>query len=186
MTADLVVRNIGAVVTPIGPAPRLRNDLGALLEIPRAALAVRGGRLSYVGPESELPPGAVAAGAPVLDAEGALALPGFVDAHTHLAYAGDRDAEIRQRLAGATYSEIAAAGGGIVRSVAATRSASAEALQSLLRARLDEMILCGTTTAEIKSGYGLETAAEIRSLEAIRRVAATHPVGIISSTTVST
>src|SRR4051812_28221051 len=151
MTADLVVRNIGAIVTPIGPAPRLGADLGRLREIPRGALSVRQGRLSYVGPEADLPPEEAAAGAPVLDAEGALVVPGFVDAHTHLAYAGDRDGEIRQRLAGATYAEIAAAGGGIVRSVAATRAASAETLESLLRSRLDEMLLCGTTAAEVKS-----------------------------------
>jgi imidazolonepropionase len=179
MTADLVVRNIGAIVTPLGPAPRLGADLGTLREIPRAALAVRGGRLSYVGPEADLPADAAPAGAAVLDAEGALVVPGFVDAHTHLAYAGDRDGEIRQRLAGATYTEIAAAGGGIVRSVSATRAASAGTLESLLRARLDEMLLCGTTAAEVKSGYGLETAAEIRSLEAIRAAGATHPVTVV-------
>src|SRR6185436_19358002 len=98
-------------------------------------------------------------------AEGGAVLPGFVDAHTHLAFAGDREDEIRRRLAGATYAEIAAAGGGIVRSVAATRAASVEELARAIGGRLDEMLLQGTTTAEVKSGYGLETAAELRSLE---------------------
>lgn len=179
MSSDIVVRNIGALVTPIGPAPRLRADLGAVREVAHAAVAVRGGRLVYVGPESELPPDTVPAGTAVLDAGGAAAVPGFVDAHTHIAYAGDRDGEIRQRLAGASYRDIAAAGGGIVRSVAATRAASPETLVSLLRSRLDEMMLCGTTTAEVKSGYGLETAAEIRSLEAIRAAGEGHPMGIV-------
>jgi imidazolonepropionase len=106
-------------------------------------------------------------------------VPGFVDAHTHLAFAGDRDDEIRQRLAGASYQQIAAAGGGIVKTVGATRAASAGDLAALVEARLDEMLLCGTTTAEVKSGYGLETPAEIRSLEAIRDAAALHPVGVV-------
>ena len=114
-----------------------------------------------------------------LDAAGAAVVPGFVDAHTHLAFAGLRDDEIAQRLAGASYQEIAAAGGGIVRTVAATRGASVEELASLAAARLDEMLLCGTTTAEVKSGYGLETAAEIRSLEAIRLVAERHPLRVV-------
>jgi imidazolonepropionase len=179
MSSDIAVRNIGVLVTPTGPAPRLGADLGAVREITRAAVAVRDGRLVYVGPESELRPDAVPAGTAVLDADGAVVVPGFVDAHTHIAYAGDRDGEIRQRLAGASYRDIAAAGGGIVRSVAATRAASPETLVSLLRARLDEMMLCGTTTAEVKSGYGLETAAEIRSLEAIRTAEKGHPIRVV-------
>src|SRR4029079_14474793 len=132
----------------------------------------------YVGPESLLRPDDIPPGAPILDADGSVVLPGFVDAHTHLAFAGDRDGEIRQRLAGASYKEIAAAGGGIVRSVAATRAADRGTLVTLLRSRLDEMLLGGTTTAEVKSGYGLETSAELRSLEAIRAAASRHPVAV--------
>jgi len=134
----------------------------------------------YVGPEEGLA-SAVSreAGATVLEADGAAVVPGFVDSHTHLAFAGDRDEEIRRRLAGASYREIAAAGGGIVRSVEATRKASPEDLASAIRARLDEMLLQGTTTAEVKSGYGLETGAELRSLEAIRAAGATHPVTVV-------
>jgi imidazolonepropionase len=106
-------------------------------------------------------------------------LPGFVDAHTHLAFAGDRDDEIRKRLAGRSYSEIAAEGGGIVKSVSATRAASRGELACLVASRLDEMLLCGTTTAEVKSGYGLATEAELRSLEAIADAASSHPVGVV-------
>jgi imidazolonepropionase len=178
-TGDLVVRNVATVFTPIGPAPRCGPDLGAVREVAAAAIVVRAGRLVYVGPEAALPPSAIPPGAPTLDAGGAAIVPGFVDAHTHLAYAGDRDGEIRQRLAGVSYREIAAAGGGIVRSVAATRAASVPTLAALLGARLDEMLACGTTSAEVKSGYGLETAAEIRSLEAIRAAAAAHPLRIV-------
>jgi imidazolonepropionase len=179
MTSDLVVRNIGRLITPAGGAPRLGSDLGAVREIDAAALVAQEGRITYVGPESRLRPDDIPASAPRLDAEGAVVLPGFVDAHTHLVFAGDRDGEIRQRLAGVSYKEIAAAGGGIVRSVAATRAADRATLVTLLRARLDEMLLAGTTTAEVKSGYGLETAAEIRSLEAIREAGESHPVTLV-------
>jgi imidazolonepropionase len=179
MTPDLVVRNIGKLVTPAGRAPRLGPELGAVREIDSAALVAQEGRITYVGPESLLRPDDIPPRAPILDANGAVVLPGFVDAHTHLAFAGDRDGEIRQRLAGATYKEIAAAGGGIVRTVAATRAADRDTLASLLVARLDDMLRCGTTSAEVKSGYGLETAAEIRSLEAIRAAAQSHPVTLV-------
>jgi imidazolonepropionase len=181
MTRDLVVRNIGKLITPAGRAPRLGSDLGAVREIDTAALVAEDGRIKYVGPESLLRPDDIPLSAPILDAGGAVVLPGFVDAHTHLAFAGDRDGEIRQRLAGASYQEIAAAGGGIVRSVAATRAADRGTLVTLLRSRLDEMLLCGTTTAEVKSGYGLETSSEIRSLEAIREAAQSHPMTLVAT-----
>ncbi|HZM50232.1 MAG TPA: imidazolonepropionase, partial [Vicinamibacteria bacterium] len=179
MTRDLVVRNIGRLITPAGRAPRLGPELGGVREIAAAALVAQDGRITYVGPESRLRPDDIPPGAPTLDAGGAAVLPGFVDAHTHLAFAGDRDGEIRQRLAGVTYKEIAAAGGGIVRSVTATRACSRDTLAALLKSRLDEMLLCGTATAEVKSGYCLETAAEIRSLEAIREAGQSHPVTLV-------
>jgi imidazolonepropionase len=176
---DLVVTNIGALVTPVGPAPRRGAELAAVREAPRAAIVAAAGRIVYAGPEAAMPASVVPAGAARFDAAQAAVVPGFVDAHTHLAYAGDRDGEIRQRLAGKSYAEIAAAGGGIVRTVAATRAASAQEIDALLRGRLDEMLVCGTTTAEVKSGYGLETAAEIRSLEAIRAAGARHPLTLV-------
>jgi imidazolonepropionase len=177
MQADFVVRNVGALASLAGPAPRRGAALRELALRPGAALAAARGRIVFVGTEAELP--ALAPDAVELNAGGGLVLPGFVDAHTHLAFAGDRDDEIRQRLAGASYEQIAAAGGGIVRSVAATRAASRAELVEAIRARLDELLLCGTTSAEVKSGYGLETAAEVRSLEAIRDAAAAHPVTVV-------
>ena len=176
MTA-LEVHNVGTLVTLAGPAPRRGATLRELAVIEGATVLARGGRIIYAGP---------AAGAPQappdarrVDAGGAAVLPGFVDAHTHLAFAGDRDDEIRQRLAGRSYAEIAAAGGGIVLSVEATRHASVDDLAAAIRGRLDEMLVQGTTTAEVKSGYGLDTAAELRSLEAIRKAAETHPVTVV-------
>ena len=178
--ADFVVRRVGLLASLAGPVPRTGTALRDLGLVADAALAAAAGRIVFVGPERELAAAvAVAPDAVVLDAEGGAVVPGFVDAHTHLAFAGDRDEEIRQRLAGASYQEIAAAGGGIVRTVAATRRASHVELCSGISGRLDEMLLAGTTSAEVKSGYGLETAAEIRSLEAIRDAAAAHPVRVV-------
>ena len=180
IAADLALRRIGVLATLAGPAPRtgaVMRDLAALSD---AAVAVAGGRIAWVGPDAEFESAVeLAPGAETIDVGGAAVVPGFVDPHTHLAFAGDRDDEIRRRLAGASYQEIAAEGGGIVRTVEATRSASVEELAGLVAARLDEMLLCGTTTAEVKSGYGLETGAELRSLEAIRLAASRHPATVV-------
>ena len=176
MKGDLVVRNIGRLVTVAGPAPRVGAAMSDLGVVERAAVVAAGGRIAYAGPEAAMP--AVECDR-TLDAAGAAVLPGFVDAHTHLVFAGDRDEEIRMRLAGRTYAEIAAAGGGIVRTVEATRRAPVEELADGLAGRLDEMLRQGTTTAEVKSGYGLETAAEVRSLEAIAAVSRRHPVTVV-------
>jgi imidazolonepropionase len=180
--ADLVVRNIGRLATLAGATPRTGAGLRDLAIVEAAAVAAHQGRIVYAGSEAGLAAAvAPVPGAAVLDAEGAAVVPGFVDAHTHLAFAGDRDEEIRRRLAGASYRDIAAAGGGIVGSVDATRKASREELALAIRSRLDEMMLQGTTTAEVKSGYGLELEAELRSLEAIRDAAAGHAVTVVST-----
>ncbi|HXY39789.1 MAG TPA: imidazolonepropionase [Vicinamibacteria bacterium] len=180
IVAEAAVRRIGLLATLTGEAPRLGPRMRDVAARHDAAVAVAGGRIAWVGDDAAFD-GAVrlAAGARAIDAAGAAVVPGFVDAHTHLAFSGDRDDEIRARLAGASYAEIAARGGGIVRTVDATRSASREELAGLVGSRLDEMLLCGTTTAEVKSGYGLETAAELRSLEAIRLAASSHPVAVV-------
>jgi imidazolonepropionase len=175
--ADLVVRNVGLLVTMAGKAPRTGPAMRELATREAAAVAVTDGRVAWVGADSEVE-GEVGAGA-TLDAEGAAVIPGLVDPHTHLAFSGNRDDELRRRLAGASYKEIAASGGGIVRSVEATRAASVEELTRRVTGHLDEMLLCGTTTAEVKSGYGLETGAELRSLEAIRAAGDAHPVTVV-------
>ena len=180
IAADLVVRRVGRLATLAGAAPRTGAGMRELGILESAAVAAAGGRIAWVGRDAEVGSAVrLRPGGDELDAAGAAVVPGFVDAHTHLAFAGDRDDEIRQRLAGASYQEVAAAGGGIVRTVAATREASTEALAALVEARLDEMLLCGTTTAEVTSGYGLETAAELRSLEAIRLAGSRHPVRVV-------
>jgi len=178
--ADLAVVGISELATPEGRSARLGSDLGRLRTIGEAAVACRGGRVVFVGTERDFRREvAVARGGRTLDARGATVLPGFVDAHTHLPFAGWRESEFNERLQGATYSQIAARGGGILSTVAATRAASLDDLALLTRARLDAMLLLGTTLAEAKSGYGLSTEAEIKQLEAVRLGAAGHPVAVV-------
>lgn len=178
--ADFVLTNSAWIATLRGPLPRTGGALRDLGRVERGALAARQGRVVWVGPEAELEAGVrVLPGARRLDAGGGAVLPGLVDAHTHLCFAGTRDDEIARRLAGATYAQIAAEGGGIVRTVSATRAASEEELEAGLLQRLDEALCCGSTTLEVKSGYGLETAAELRSLRAIRAAAARHPATLV-------
>jgi imidazolonepropionase len=150
--------------------------------IPNGVVASRHGRIVFVGSQAafdasvQTTPDAV-----IIDAGGGTVLPGFVDPHTHVVYAGDRREELRRRLAGATYAEIAATGGGILSTVRATREASEDALVESARVRLAEMLQCGTTTAEAKSGYGLETAAELKMLRAIRRLGQAQPIDLAAT-----
>jgi imidazolonepropionase len=155
--ADLVVRNIGELVT-------CDPDRGESPGVIRGgALAASAGVLTYVGPESELPRGTWAQ---AIDAGGAAVVPGFVDGHTHAIWLGDRADEYAQRAAGASYEEIAAAGGGIASTVRATAAGSVDELVAAARPRLQRMARAGTTTVEIKSGYGFDLDAELRQLEA--------------------
>jgi imidazolonepropionase len=178
--ADFAVRRIGLLATMAGTTPRTGPAMREIETHADAAVAASEGCIVWVGPDALLERTvSFSSDATVLDADGAAVVPGLVDPHTHLVFAGDRDDELRRRLAGASYKEIAAGGGGIVRSVEATRAASVEELAEGVEGRLDEMLLCGTTTAEVKSGYGLETGAEIRSLEAIGLAASRHPVAVV-------
>lgn len=175
-----VLRHCRQLVTCAGTAPRrgvAQRDIPAIAD---GAVAWDGERIVYAGEDAKLPAEiASASGARVTDASAWSIVPGFVDAHTHAIFAGDRRHELQRRLAGATYAEIAAEGGGIVGTVAATRRASEEELAAGLSRRLDEMLACGTTTAEVKSGYGLEREAELRMLRAMRAVGARHAVEIV-------
>ncbi len=114
-----------------------------------------------------------------IDASGRVVCPGFVDPHTHVVWMGDRAEEFEQRVAGASYMEIMAAGGGIMATVRATRAASVAALVDATRPRLDRMLRLGTTTVEVKTGYGLATAAEVRELQAIAELLRSHPMTVV-------
>jgi len=173
-----VIRHLRQLITCAGPAPRRGAAQRDVSIVTDGAVAWDAERVVYAGPDAGLPADAPA-GADAIDGSGFSLVPGFVDAHTHALYAGDRLDELRRRLAGATYAEIAASGGGIVSTVAATRAASEDELVARTRRRLDEMLACGTTTVEIKSGYGLDVENELKMLRAIRRLAAAVPIDIV-------
>ena len=142
-----------------------QSDAGIILN---GAVAIRGGHILAAGPTETILPQYRGEDTRLLDASGKTVTPGLVDAHTHLVWAGWRDEEYELRLKGATYLEIMEAGGGIMSTVRATRLASEEELKELTRERLMRMLAHGTTTVEIKSGYGLSVEAELKSLWAIR------------------
>ena len=162
-----------------GPAPRRGRAQADAGSHPRAVVASRDGTIVFVGDQAEWRrAGTLTPDASVVDARGGAVVPGFVDAHTHVVFAGDRRDELRRRLTGATYAEIAAGGGGILSSVRATRAASDEQLVADTRHRLDEMLRCGTTTCEAKSGYALTLDGELKMLRTLRQLAASHAMEI--------
>ena len=171
--------NIGQLVTLAGPVrPRVGAEMRELNLIPDAALLVEDGRILSAGSYSVLRE-KIGTNATVIDAGGKLVTPGFVDAHTHLVFAGNRAAEFEKRIGGATYQEIAAAGGGIQSTVALTRQASeAELIRQAIQHR-DWMLRGGTTTLEAKSGYGLDHATELRMLRVLARLNAEGQMRIV-------
>ena len=166
-TVDLVVRNIGQLVTcsTIGAGP-----LGVLRGV---AVAATAGRVAYVGSEGGLPE--LADDAVVIDADGALCTPGLCEPHAHPVFAGDRAHEYAMRVEGRTYLEIQAGGGGIYSTVRHTRAASDEELIRGARERLERLLSFGVTTCEAKSGYALDVDGEVRLLQLIRRLATEGP-----------
>ena len=142
------------------------------------ALLTEGNRIAWIGPDAQLPAHLARSAVQEHDLQGALLTPGLIDAHTHLVYAGDRAAEFELRLQGATYEEIARAGGGIRSTVAATRAASPEALFQLALPRAHALMAEGVTTLEIKSGYGLDEATEARCLAVARRLGRELPLTV--------
>jgi imidazolonepropionase len=177
MQIDLLIVGAGECASALGTRARGGAELGAV-EIRRgAALAIDRGQIVALGPEAEL--AALYRPRERLDARGGLLVPGFVDAHTHPVFAGTREDEFEQRTRGATYVEIALAGGGILSSVRALRAASKEQLLALLLARLDRFLELGTTTVECKTGYGLSLAEELKCLEVLRVAQQLHPVELV-------
>ena len=174
----LLVTNTSQIVTLAGPArPRRGNELGELAIVPNGAMLVADNRIVAVGPRAEIE--SRADDAEVLDAGGRLITPGFVDAHTHLIFAGNRADEFEKRCAGITYQEIAAQGGGIRSTVRKTRAATEDQLVASGSRHAQWFLQGGTTTIEAKSGYGLTVEDEIKILRAIRRTAETTPLRIV-------
>lgn len=161
--ADLLLTGIGHLTTNTGDAVR------------DAAVSISDGRVVYAGPESDAPD---QGSSERIDCDGRAVIPGFVDAHTHLVFAGDRSDEFAMRLAGASYAEIAAAGGGILSTMKSTRVASEDELFDLAAARVRRMVAAGTTSLEIKSGYGLDMETELRLLRVASRIGEELPVSV--------
>ena len=163
---DLLVTGAGEVFPATSSGP-----------IDQGVVAIQAGKLAYVGPPQGLGP--IGGDVPRLDAAGGLVTPGLVDPHTHLVFAGDRSGEYAQRAAGASYLDIAAAGGGIAHTMRATRQADLDTLVALATPRLDRLLASGVTTAEVKSGYGLEHQAELRMLRVVRALDDAHPIDLV-------
>ncbi|MGI0150346.1 MAG: imidazolonepropionase, partial [Thermoplasmata archaeon] len=179
--ADALLTGIGELATLArGPVPRRGREMGDLGIVSDAAVALHRGRIAATGTRrSVLRSVSLAPGATVQELDGACVVPGFVDAHTHLLFAGDRHGEIVEKLSGASYGTIARRGGGLFRTVAATRAAAGPALIGLARERLRRMARAGTTTAEVKTGYALRPAGELRLLRLLAEVARGSEVAIV-------
>ena len=160
----------------ISGKPQRGRDLGQLSIIPNGAVVIHGDKIAAVGSTAELRKAYT--GEEQIDARNCVVLPGFVDPHTHLLWVGDRAAEFEMRLEGKSYLEILAAGGGILSTVSLARQASINDLMDATRPRLWDMLAYGTTTAEAKSGYGLETFTELRMLQALLLLDAEGPLEI--------
>jgi imidazolonepropionase len=180
MSGELLVTGLSELATPEGRASLSGSDQRRVRRVADAEIVIRDGRIVFAGSREErLARLGELADAARLDGDGGTAVPGFVDAHTHLPWAGSREEEFLERLQGRSYQEIAAAGGGILSTVRATRTADRDELVAAMLRRLDWMLACGTTTAEAKSGYGLSLPDEIKQLEAIRAAAARHPIELV-------
>jgi len=180
--ADLIIEGAAELLTLRGdPArPRRGGEMQDLGIIQDGALAARRGKIVWVGPTADL----LSALKPMafskrIEAYGKTVMPGLVDPHTHLVFAGSRESEFAMRIQGKTCTEIAAAGGGINATVAATRRASRQELKAAARTSLSRMLSMGTTTVEVKSGYGLELETELKMLEVIRELNEEGPMAII-------
>jgi len=175
---DLLVHSAAQLATCASPGgPRRGKAMDDAGLIADGAVAIKGGRIVAVGSSEELLARYVAE--EELDATGGVVCPGFVDPHTHAVFAGDRVDEFERRIRGETYQQIAATGGGILSTVRATRAAAVPSIVDESLVRLDEMFNFGTTTVEVKTGYGLDAASEMKLLRAIDRLDRTGPFELV-------
>jgi imidazolonepropionase len=179
MADALLISNATQIVTLMGRAPRRGRALGELGIIRNGAVLVRDGRIAAVGSAQRIERMKEARRAMKLDARGKVLLPGFVDSHTHLVFAGNRAEEYERRIAGASYEEIAKSGGGILSTVRKTRSASEESLFARAQSWRKEFAAHGTTTVEAKSGYGLDAASEVKILRVLKRLRGASPCDVV-------
>jgi len=181
--AELVVRDLASVATLArGTVPRVGEAMADLATIDRGAVAVDRGRVAWVGPERRLRSAVrLRPGGRTILGDGGTAVPGFVDAHTHVLFAGERSSELAWKAAGASYAEIARRGGGLFATVRATRRASDAQLLRETGARLRRMAASGTTTVEVKSGYALDHAGELRLLRLVPRLARSTGLRLVAT-----
>jgi imidazolonepropionase len=177
----LLIRNLSQIATPLGRGALRGHAMRELAVYENAVVIIRDGRFAFVGRESDIDTDLRSSIDSDFDARDATAVPGFVDSHTHLPFAGYRETEFNRRLQGATYEEIAASGGGIASTVHTTRRASQQELIDNILARARTMARYGTTTAEAKSGYGLSVEGELKQLRAIRDANEQSPVRLIAT-----
>ncbi|MFC2161071.1 imidazolonepropionase [Acidobacteriota bacterium] len=181
-SADLVVTNCSQLLTCRGPIPKRKKALQDIGCIENATIASYKGKIVFIGSEKEYHKEiSLDKDGLEIDGKETIGLPGFIDSHTHLPFAGSREDEFLLRLKGFTYLELAAKGLGIQTTVNATREASHQELLSLCLSRLDSMLLHGTTTAEAKSGYGLNTKDELKQLRVIKEANQIHVVDLVST-----
>ncbi len=177
---DLLIRNIGQLVNPATDHAVRGEAMNSLRILEGGVVAAVGERIAFVGREADFAKACQVGPETVeIDAEGMVALPGLVDPHSHLPFAGTRQDEFQQKLQGTTYQEIAARGGGIKKTVRLTREISAPELTQVCERRLDAILAQGTTLLEAKSGYGLTLASELKQLETIEALSALHPVELV-------
>ena len=182
MEADLLIKNAGQLVTSRGASfsPRLKGALGEIQVIEKGAVAAKGDKIIAVGTTPEvLGKIKISSETIVIDAAGRVVLPGLVDPHTHVVHGGSREHELDLKLKGVPYLEILARGGGILSTVRSTREAGREELVQRGLKYCDQMLGQGTTTAEAKSGYGLSTESELKTLEAVKEVNKKHPIDLV-------
>jgi len=176
---DLLVENAEEIVTLRGGSqkPLLGEQMNNLGIIKNGSVAVNKGKIIAVGKKREIK--AKFQAKEILNVEGKLVMPGFVDPHTHLVFAGSREEEFEMRIQGSTYMEILERGGGILKTVRETRKASRDELLRSCKKTLDTMLEHGTTTLEAKSGYGLSTADEVKCLEIMKALNEKHPIDVV-------
>ena len=171
-----MIKNIGKLVTPLGSAAVSGEEQGRAHVMEGAAIAVTGGKISYVGEQAGAPDAAE-----VVDAGGRLATPGLVDPHTHMVFGGFRQNELEMKLAGVQYLDILRGGGGILSTVRATRAEGEEELYAKAADFADRMMRHGTTTVEAKSGYGLDLDTEMKQLRVISRLSREHDIDVVAT-----
>jgi imidazolonepropionase len=175
-TADILIKNANELITLKGPnRPRIKKQMEELSIVKQGSLAIKDGKIIDVGKNLSYDT------KKIIDASGKTVIPGFVDPHTHLVFAGSREFELDMKLKGFSYMDILKKGGGIFYTVNETRKASKESLLQQSKKRLDTMLSYGTTTCEAKSGYGLETSTELKILEIQKKLNETHSMDIVST-----